>query len=79
MAENKKKQVKEDLPKPESMKKANKKISFITYGIIILFMVVILTSNLEGDIGEGIFLIAALVAIVSAIVMGVKRFKHRAR
>ena len=80
MAENKKKQAKEEkLPKPESMKKANKKTSILTYGIIILGLVVVLTSGLEGNIGEGIFLIAALVAIVGAIVMGVKSFKHRAR
>lgn len=80
MVENKKKKTNEEnMPKPDSMKKANKKSNLVVYGGLILMMIVVLTSGLEGDIGEGIFLIAALVLIVGGIVYAVKGFKHRAK
>lgn len=80
MAENKKnKAADENLPKPESMNKENKKMSGLLWGVIILGLIVSLTSGLEGDIGEGIFLFAALFTVIFAIVYFIKARNNRAK
>ena len=78
MAENQKNNVTdENLPKPESVKKANKKLGVFIGILLVLYLVAMFTSELGGDIAEGIFLITALAAVVLGIVLLVKNYKHR--
>ena len=72
MAENNKKQENpQELPKPQSMKKQNKKMSILLYAVIVLCLLGSVTGS------DGVFVIASILGIILAIVYLVVFFKNR--
>lgn len=78
MLENKKNQMnEEDLPKPESLKKQNKKMSGLFIVFIICLVLMAITANMSGDLMEGIWMLSVVGVIVTGVIYAVKNFKHK--
>jgi uncharacterized membrane protein len=69
----------ENLPKPKSMKKANRKMIVLLCVIFIFILIACNVNIFVGDLREKVFLFSSLCAVVFAIVYFVKVRKNRVK